>query len=561
PTSLGRWFSKFAMSRAIVLLLAISAASVNLTSTTTDDCIKRRSKSRGDHDGHYCVCNATYCDKVPDAIRPLDSTGYTLITSCKSGLRFRVSNGNFENVNFSAATTQDAEALPALSDTLGDFMPNSSSEEYPARSAPAVITVDQTSMHQAILGFGGAVTDAVGINILNLTHEASESLLRNYFGPHGIGYSFIRTPMAGSDFSTRTYTYTMTENDTLLHHFTLQMEDHVYKIPIIKRAIELKGSEIKLLTAPWSASSWMKSNNKWSNGGWLRWTYWQTWADYFVKYLEAYRQANLEFWGLTPQNEPLSHIYVPEMFNGMAWTAEQERNWVVEYLSPTLKKSNFGHIKIFSADENRIAFPNWIKTTFANEKARDIFSGVAIHFYFDAYIGPSVLDEMKQLFPEKSLIYTEACTGTLEAEVVILGSWKRGEIYARNIIETMSHQVSAWIDWNIALNTFGGPNWARNYVDSPIIVNSTANEFYKQPMFYVLGHFSKYVPPDSVRIGTTLKNAAGIENIAFSTPDGGVALVILNLNEEAKEILIKDRKKGTAKINIHAKSINTMKYW
>jgi glucosylceramidase len=132
------------------------------------------------------------------------------------------------------------------------------------------------------------------------------------------------------------------------------------------------------------------------------------------RYLEAYRQANLEFWGLTPQNEPLSHIYVPEIFNGMAWTAEQERNWVVEYLSPTLKKSNFGHIKIFSADENRIAFPNWIKTTFANEKARDIFSGVAIHFYFDAYIGPSVLDEMKQLFPEKSLIYTEACTGTLE---------------------------------------------------------------------------------------------------------------------------------------------------
>jgi len=79
----------------------------------------------------------------------------------------------------------------------------------------------------------------------------------------------------------------------------------------------------------------------------------------------------------------------------------------------------------------------------------------------------------------------------LTAEVVILGSWKRGEIYARNIIETMSHQVSAWIDWNIALNTFGGPNWARNYVDSPIILNSTANEFYKQPMFYVLGHFSK----------------------------------------------------------------------
>jgi len=83
---------------------------------------------------------------------------------------------------------------------------------------------------------------------------------------------------------------------------------------------------------------------------------------------------------------------------------------------------------------------------------------------------------------------------------VILGSWKRGEIYATNIIniliifiENLSHWVSSWIDWNIALNTNGGPNWNGNYVDSPIIVNSTADEFYKQPMFYVIGHFSKSV--------------------------------------------------------------------
>jgi len=144
---------------------------------------------------------------------------------------------------------------------------------------------------------------------------------------------------------------------------------------------------------------------------------------------------------------------------------------------------------------------------------------------------------------------------------VILGSWKRGEIYAMNIIESMSHWVSTWIDWNLALNTIGGPTWIKNYVDSSIIVNTTADEFYKQPMFYVLGHFSKYVPPNSVRIGTTSENIDGIQNIAFSTPDGGVVLVILNLNEEKKEILIDDPKKGTTRINVLGKSINTMKYW
>jgi len=117
---------------------------------------------------------------------------------------------------------------------------------------------------------------------------------------------------------------------------------------------------------------------------------------------------------LTPQNEPFSHFYIGEIFNGMAWSAEEERDWVVQYLSPTLKNNNFGHIKIFSADENRVVFPNWAKTTFAKEKARNIFSGIAIHFYFDQQIGPEVLDEMKRLFPEKSLIYTEACAGVLQ---------------------------------------------------------------------------------------------------------------------------------------------------
>lgn len=78
-------------------------------------------------------------------------------------------------------------------------------------------------------------------------------------------------------------------------------------------------------------------------------------------------------------------------------------------------------------------------------------------------------------------------------ERVILGSWQRGEMYAKNIIENLSHWVSTWIDWNIALDMTGGPNWIKNNVDAPIIVNATADEFYKQPIFYVLGHFSKYV--------------------------------------------------------------------
>ncbi|XP_039307628.1 lysosomal acid glucosylceramidase isoform X2 [Solenopsis invicta] len=527
---------------------------------STNGCIRRRSKETGDNDGYYCVCNTKYCDEAPDAIRPLNSATYILITSSKSGLLFHVSNGVYKNIE-----EIDSSKQRSFTERLSNIFtaPFRILQKSVDSDPLGIITINRTEVYQEILGFGGAVTDSAAINIRNLTHEISDLLLRNYFGPHGINYNFIRTPMGGTDFSIRPYTYNMIENDTALDYFTLQLEDYAYKIPVIKRAQELKNGEIKLITAPWSASPWMKTKSTWTYSGKLHPEYRQLWADYFVKYFQAYRRNGLEFWATTPQNEPESYRYIPISvnLNAMAWTAEEERNWIIEYLAPTLERNNLGHIKIFTLDDNRLSLPDWPKTVFEDPRARNIVSGTAIHYYFDNVISPGVLDEVKLLFPEKSLIYTEACTGVFQDKRPLLGSWRRGEIYARNIIQTMSHWVSVWIDWNMALNTNGGPTWNGNYVDSPIIVNSTADEFYKQPMFYVLGHFSKYVPPNSVRIGTTSENTKGIQNIAFSTPDGAVVLVILNLNKENREILINDPEKGTTKIHVLGKSINTMKYW
>jgi len=119
---------------------------------------------------------------------------------------------------------------------------------------------------------------------------------------------------------------------------------------------------------------------------------------------------------MTPQNEPENYKYVsPSVnLNAMAWTPEEQRDWIIEYLAPTLERNNFGHIKIFTMDDTRLSLPDWPKTIFQDEKARDIIFGIAIHFYFDTLVSPSVLDEVKQLFPEKSLIYTEASNGVFD---------------------------------------------------------------------------------------------------------------------------------------------------
>jgi len=91
------------------------------------------------------------------------------------------------------------------------------------------------------------------------------------------------------------------------------------------------------------------------------------------------------------------------------------------------------------------------------------------------------------------------------------------------------HWVVGWIDWNIALNEHGKPNWAKNYVDSPIIVIPHTDEFYKQPMFYAISHFSKFVPRDSRRISSTgLENQIKLHAIAFLTPKDEIVVVVVN---------------------------------
>lgn len=136
---------------------------------------------------------------------------------------------------------------------------------------------------------------------------------------------------------------------------------------------------------------------------------------YFHRYFEAYRRNGLEFWSVTCQNEPENYKYIPlsANLNAMSWTAEEERDWIIEHLAPSLKKNGFEHIKILSLDDNRPSLPDWPKTVFQDKGARDIISGIAIHYYKDSETDPSVLDDVKQLFPEKSLMYTEACTGVV----------------------------------------------------------------------------------------------------------------------------------------------------
>ncbi|KPJ07772.1 Glucosylceramidase [Papilio machaon] len=145
---------------------------------------------------------------------------------------------------------------------------------------------------------------------------------------------------------------------------------------------------------------------------------------------------------------------------------------------------------------------------------------------------------------------------------VDLGSWPRAVTYISDILEDLNHNVVGWIDWNLCLNTHGGPNWSENYVDSPIIVDVIKNEFYKQPMFYAMGHFSKFIKRGSRRIEVNeIKRlfSSSVKHVGFLTPDGTVVLVLLNEGE--KRIVSVRCGKKKAVLELEAKSVTTMEFY
>ncbi|CAG2063991.1 unnamed protein product, partial [Timema podura] len=309
-------------SKVCYLSLTKNVLSARTAFAQAQQCVR---KDYG-HGSVVCVCNATYCDFAAE-LSDDQLTGKNLAhyVSSKSGHRLLSMTMEF------SSSTLDGDT---------------------------VFTVNQDVKYQTMLGFGGATTDAATINLASLSNDAHELVLRSYFGTDGIGYTFIRVPLGGCDFSTHYYAYDDDHpGDSTLQYFNLTEEDYVYKIPNIKRAQELSPNPIRVFTAPWSAPDWMKEIES-SGASHLLPEYYETYANYYVKFLQLYAEQGVDFWGLTPQNEP-SHGTTNGGFNSMGWTSEQLRDWTAGYFVPALKAAGLDDIVLMILDDQRTQVKEW----------------------------------------------------------------------------------------------------------------------------------------------------------------------------------------------------------
>ncbi|CAH1101247.1 unnamed protein product [Psylliodes chrysocephalus] len=505
------------------LLVSISVLLLAVQSLNAQDCLSRDFNNGGT----VCVCNTDHCDTFKP-IEKVEESKFIKVTSNQAGLRFQKEVGEFRKQNLTAEN---------------------------------VIEIG-TEKYQEILGFGGSFTDSTGINIKSLSEDLGNKIISAYFSDDGLEYSVGRVPIGGTDFSLKGYSYCDTPNDKPdpdLENFKLQPEDFEYKISMISKALKIRNNKLNLFASAWIAPSWMKTIPGFnSRGSYIKDDMYQVWANYFVKFLDEYNHNNISFWGITTANEPVT-AFLNTKIPSVAWNARGMGKWIKEHLGPTLRNSAHSNINLIINDDQITRVPDLTDMLLSNEKVSNYVNGIGTHWYLETIASTGVIfDTAHDLYPNKFIISTEACNGFLTNDV-ILGSWNRGELYAESIFRDLNHWVIGWVDWNMALNLQGGPTYIDNFVDAPIIVNATAGEFYKQPMYYVLGHFSKFIPKGSIRIKSTVIDE--VVSIAVSRPDGATAVVILNKNDKDVTVTVRDERRGDISVNLTANSLTSIVYW
>lgn len=401
----------------------------------------------------------------------------------------------------------------------------------------AAVFVDAQHSFQSIEGIGGAITDAAAETFYKLPADQQKQLLKLYYDSNaGIGYSMARTNINSCDFSSDMYSY-VKEGDKTLSTFDIS-HDKKYKMPFIKEAIKSSGGKLKLFVSPWSPPAFMKSNNNMLQGGTLLPEYYDAYANYYIKFIQNYKNNGINIWGLTVQNEPMAK----QTWESCIYTAEEELTLIKNHLGPTLHKNKMQDLKLIAWDHNRDLLYQRAAHLLNDKKAQQYIWGIGFHWY-EIWNGGRQYENVKRVqeaFPATHLLLTEACNYPFSWQT--FDDWVWGENYGENMINDFNNGAVAWVDWNILLDEIGGPNHVGNYCFAPIHAKTSEKSIHLMNSYYYIGHFSKFVKPDAKRISVS-SNRVQLLCTGFINKSGKTAIVVMNKTEEKIDykLFVKDK--------------------
>lgn len=377
-----------------------------------------------------------------------------------------------------------------------------------------VIEIDDSQIFQTIDGFGNCLTDGSAELLHKMSPKVRAALLKELFATDGnnIGISYLRISLGASDLSRQCYSYDdLSENQTDfdLKNFNI---DSARKdlIPVLKEILKINPS-IQILASPWSAPTWMKTNNNFK-GGSLKPECFEVYANYFVRYIQAMKLEGIAIDAITIQNEPLHPGNTPSML----MIPEDQQLFIKQNLGPAFKSVGLTtKIIVYDHNADKISYP---LTILRDPEAAKYVDGSAFHLYGGKI---EALSDVHREFPDKNLYFTEQWVGApgnlpvdlvWHTKVLIIGATRN---WCRNVLE-----------WNMASDPAWDPHTIGGCDRCLGTVTLNGDSITRNPAYYILAHAAKFVRPGSVRIGSNM--ADGLSNVAFKTPKGKIVLIVLN---------------------------------
>jgi glucosylceramidase len=385
-----------------------------------------------------------------------------------------------------------------------------------ADAANPTIQVDEKETYQPIDGFGFALTGGSAMHMIRMSKESRAALIKDVFSTEGnsIGVSYLRLTIGASDLNDHVFSYddlAPGETDVDLKHFDLG-PDRNDVIPVMKEILKVSPS-IKILGSPWSAPVWMKTNND-TRGGSLKPEYFDVYARYLVKYIQAMKAEGINLDAITIQNEPLHPGNNPSML----MLAPDEAQFV-KVLGPKFKAAGI-KTKIIVYDHNADR-PDYPLTILNDPEAAKYVDGSAFHLYGGKI---TALTDVHNARPEKNLYFTEQM-------VVERGNNNPMMNIASPVSRLFIGATRNWcrnvLEWNLAADPQNKPFTDRGgcpMCQGAVTIDS--NKFTRNIAYYAMAHASKFVRPGSVRIGSN--DLDQLPNVAFKTPDGKKVLIVAN---------------------------------
>lgn len=395
------------------------------------------------------------------------------------------------------------------------FRPDCSGEE------DSIINLYPQVHFQKVIGFGGAFTESTGYVLSKMPKEKVKEIINGYFGQSGLRYSIGRTHIDSCDFSLGNYSAVNQECDIKTAHFDFS-RDEAYIMPVIKAAQDAAGKQILLLLAPWSPPAYMKTNGQKNGGGKLRPEYYAQWAEYISRYIAKYQKQGFAIFSVSVQNEPKA----TQKWDSCVYTAQEEGKFACEYLAPALQRHGI-NVPIMIWDHNKERLFDRTEEILSDERTQKVVGAVGFHWYGGDHF--EAIELVHKKYPDITLVFTEGCIEY--SKFGKASQLKNAQMYAHDIIGDFNAGMNAFVDWNLVLDSMGGPNHAGNLCEAPVMCDLEHGTYENNLSYTYIGHFSKYIDCGAERIGVT-RFTDRLEIAAFQNPGGNIVAVVLNRGEK-----------------------------